>query len=74
MAVSLEKKLTSLAIEVQNGVDKAGNAIFTTKTFSNIKNDADPAKVYEVAQAIKGIMADNTGDSLLNVTSTIKNA
>ena len=74
MAVSLEKKLTSLAIEVQNGVDKAGDAVFTTKTFSNIKNDANPTSVYEVAQAIKTIMADSTRDSLLNVTSTIKNA
>lgn len=74
MAVSLEKKSTSLVIEVQNGVDLAGDAVFTTKTFSNIKNDADPTDVYEVAQAIKGIMAENTRDTLLSVTSTINNA
>ncbi len=74
MAVSLTKKSTSLGIEVQNGVDKAGDAIFRTKMFSNVKNDADPADVYEVAQAIKGIMADETRDTLLSVTSTIDNA
>ncbi|WP_459482612.1 DUF1659 domain-containing protein [Clostridium saccharoperbutylacetonicum] len=31
MAVSLTKKATSLGIEVQKGVDKAGDAIFKTK-------------------------------------------
>lgn len=73
MAVSLVKKSTSLGIEVKKGVDKAGDAIFTAKIFSNIKNDAETADVYEVAQAIKGVMAENTRDTLLNVTSTIRN-
>lgn len=74
MAVSLVKQSTSLGIEVEKGKDKAGDAIFTTKTFSNIKNDAQPADVYEVAQAIKVIMSENTRDALLNVTSTISNS
>jgi len=74
MTVSLVKKSTSLGIEVKNGVDKAGDPIFTTKIFSNIKNAAEPADVYEVAKAIKGIMSENTRDALLSVTSTISNA
>ena len=71
MAVSLVKKSTSLGIEVQNGVDKAGDAIYATKTFSNVKNDADSADVYEVAQAVKGLISENTRSTLLNITSTM---
>ncbi|AGF59666.1 uncharacterized protein involved in tellurium resistance [Clostridium saccharoperbutylacetonicum] len=73
MAVSLTKKATSLGIEVQKGVDKAGDAIFKTKMFANVKNDADPSAVYEVSQAIKGVMADKTRDTFLSVTSSIDN-
>ena len=37
MAVNKIIDSTSLSIEVQNGTDKAGDATFTKKTFSNVK-------------------------------------
>ena len=46
-------------------------AIFTKKTFSNIKNNADPQNVLDVANAIKGILAEETGDCFLTESSVL---
>ncbi|WP_139356789.1 DUF1659 domain-containing protein, partial [Clostridium beijerinckii] len=42
MAVTKTIDSVSLSIEVQKGLDKAGDAIYTKKTFSGIKTDATP--------------------------------
>ena len=52
MAVSKETSTTSLAIEVESGVDSSGNATYSKKSFSGVKDGADPEKVYAVAEAI----------------------
>ena len=74
MAISTIIDSTSLTIEVQNGVDKAGDAIYSKKNFANIRNDASPDSLYEVAEAIKDVMDASTRDKFVNVTSNLVNA
>ncbi len=74
MAISTIIDSTSLTIEIQNGVDKAGDAIYSKKNFANIRNDASPDSLYEVAEAIKDVMDAGTRDTFVNVTSNLVNA
>ena len=74
MAVNKIVKETSISIEVQNGVDKAGDPIYTKKTFSNLRNDAEDSKVYDVAEAIKSVIDADTRDTFINVSSNLVNA
>lgn len=74
MAISTIIDSTSLTIEVQNGVDKADDAIYSKKNFANIRNDASPDSLYEVAEAIKDVMDASTRDTFVNVTSNLVNA
>ena len=71
MAVTKKIETTSLSIEVQKGVDKAGDAIFTKKTFSNVKTDVTPENAYAVADAIKSVLSVSTRDYFLNEASTL---
>jgi hypothetical protein len=74
MAVTKSIETASLSIEVQSGTDKAGDAIFSKKTFSNVKTDALVQNVYDVAEAIKGVMEAKTRDYFINESSTLANA
>lgn len=74
MAVNKIVKETSISIEVQNGVDKTGDPIYTKKTFSNLRNDAEDSKVYDVAEAIKSVIDADTRDTFINVSSNLVNA
>jgi Protein of unknown function (DUF1659). len=71
MAVTKQIETTSLSIEVQKGVDKAGDAIFTKKTFSNVKTDVTPENAYAVADAIKAVLSVNTRSYFLNEASAL---
>jgi hypothetical protein len=71
MAVAKQIETTSLSIEVQKGVDKAGDAIYTKKTFSNVKTDVSPENAYAVADAIKAVLSVSTRDYFLNEASTL---
>ena len=71
MAVTKQIETTSLSIEVQKGVDKAGDAIYTKKTFSNVKTDVTPENAYAVADAIKGVLSVNTRAYFLNEASAL---
>ncbi|CAI3632842.1 Conserved hypothetical protein, DUF1659 [Clostridium neonatale] len=73
MAVNKIIDATSLSIEVQNGTDKARDATFTKKTFSNVRNDADPEGIYSVASAIKDLMDTQTREIFVNVSSVLNN-
>jgi len=74
MAVTKVIDSTSFSIEVQKGVDKAGDAIYTKKTFSNLKTDAASQNIYNVAEAIKGVLSANTRDYFVNESSNLTNA
>lgn len=71
MAVSKLLSTTSLSIEVKSGEDKMGDPVFSKKSFSNIKNNAAPENILEVAQAIKGILSAETRDCFLTESSII---
>ena len=74
MAVTKVISTTSLSIEVQSGTDKAGDAIYTKKTFSNVKTDAAVQNVFDVAEAIKDVLEASTKDYFVNESSSLVNA
>lgn len=71
MAVTKSIQTTSLSIEVQKSVDKAGDPIYAKKTFSNVKTDAAPEDIYDVAEAIKGVLDSKTRDCFINESSSL---
>lgn len=73
MAITEMPESTALSIEVQKGVDKAGDPIYTNKTFSNLRNDVSVQNAYDVAEAIKAVLEANTRDTFLNKTATLIN-
>lgn len=74
MAVNKSIQTASLSIEVQSGTDKAGDPTYSKKTFSNLKTDANAQNVYDVAEAIKDVLAADTRDVFLNESSSLLNA
>ncbi|MDR3597699.1 DUF1659 domain-containing protein [Clostridium sp.] len=74
MATSKVLSTTTLSIEVQSSVDKAGDPVYTKKNFANIKNNADPQNVFDVAQAIKGVLSGSTRNVYLNESSSLEQA
>ncbi|OOM07227.1 DUF1659 domain-containing protein [Clostridium saccharobutylicum] len=74
MAITKSIQTASLSIEVQSGTDKAGLPTYTKKTFSNVKTDAAAQNVYDVAEAIKGVMEAKTRDYFINESSSLVNA
>ncbi|AWK52794.1 hypothetical protein DIC82_18120 [Clostridium beijerinckii] len=74
MAVTKVINSTTLSIEVQKGIDKAGDPIFSKKNFSNVRNDIVEQNAYDVAEAIKAVLAASTRDTSLIVTSNLENA
>jgi len=74
MAVTKVISTTSLSIEVQSGTDLAGDPTFTKKTFSNLKTDTATQNVFDVAEAIKGVLAASTRDYFVNESSSLVNA
>jgi len=71
MAVSKIVNGTSLSIEVQKGVDKSGDPVYTKKTFSNIRNDVSEQNAFDVAEAIKSVLEASTRNASLTVSSDL---
>lgn len=74
MAMSTQVVNASLSIEVENGVDAAGDPKYKKKTFSGLKTDANTQNVYDVALAIKDVLSENCGNTYINVTSVLSNS
>lgn len=74
MAIKKVPQLTSLSIEVQTSIDKAGDPIYTKKTFSGLRTDVDPQNAYDVADAIMLIIDASTRDVFLNTAESLVNA
>ena len=74
MAVTKQIETTSLSIEVQKGVDKAGVPIYTSKSFSNVRTDVTAENAYAVAEAIKGVLSAKTRSYFLNEASALTQA
>ena len=49
-----------------------GNTTYSKKSFSGVKDGADPEKVYAVADAIKGVLGANTRYYYLTEVSLLK--
>lgn len=73
MAVSKIPTSASFSIEVQKGVDSKGNAVYTKKSFSGVKENASPENILAVADAIKNVLSADTGNVYLTVTDSLLN-
>lgn len=73
MAVTKILKSKTIAIEVETGQDKAGDPIYGKKSFSSVKLTATDQAIYNVAEAIKTVLAANTRDTYINEIETVAN-
>ncbi|WML37662.1 DUF1659 domain-containing protein [Clostridium sp. OS1-26] len=73
MAVNKVLSSTSFHIEVEAEADKTGAKIYK-KTFSGVIPTATPQNVFDVAEAIKGVLSAGIKDSYLNESSKLVNA
>jgi hypothetical protein len=71
MAITKKVNETSLGIEIQKGVDKAGDAIYAKRTFSNLRNNVVEQNAYDVAEAIKNVLEANTRSVSITVASEL---
>lgn len=71
MAVLKLPTSISLSIKVENGVDSKGNVKFSSKSFSGVRADADPADVLEVGNAICEVLDKETNGCYLSETSLL---
>ena len=74
MAVNKVPESASFAIEVRKGTDALGNPTYSKKSFSNVREDADPEKVLAVADAIKGVIKSETRNTYLTVSHQLAQA
>ena len=74
MAVTATLKTRTLAIEVQSDLDKAGDPIYTKKSFSGVKTTATDADIFSIAASIKGILEANTRETIVIEAEELVNA
>ena len=74
MAVNKIPESASFSIEVRKGTDALGNPTYSKKSFSNVREDADPANVLAVANAIKEVLKGETRNCYLTVTDQLAQA
>ena len=74
MAVNKITENSSFSIEVRKGTDSSGNPTYSKKSFSNVREDADPEKVLTVAGAIKEVLAGETRNCYLTVVDQLAQA
>ena len=70
MAISKELNTTTLSIEVKSS-EKNGNPLFKKKNFSGINRQATPEAIAAVADAIKSVLANETGYTFINESSIL---
>ena len=74
MAVNKVPESASFSIEIRKGTDANGNPTYSKKSFSNVKEDADPAKVLAVADAIKEVLLGETRNTYMTVSNQLVQA
>ena len=74
MAVNKVPESASFSIEVRKGTDALGKPTYSKKSFSNVKEDADPEKVLAVANAIKSVIKNETRNTYLTVSDQLEQA
>ena len=74
MAVTQVPKSKTLAIEVETDIDKAGDPIYSKKTFSGVKVTAADQDVLDIAESIKKVLDPSTRSTFINQVNTLVNA
>ena len=74
MAVNKITENSSFSIEVRKGTDSSGNPTYSKKSFSNVRENADPEKVLAVADAIKSVIKNETRNTYLTVSDQLEQA
>lgn len=72
MAAIKELEKVSLSLRIENGVDDDGNAVFKTKTFSKVKEDATPEAILAVVNGMKTVIANEVVASFVNEVSIVQ--
>jgi len=73
MAVEKVPSGVSLKLQFQTGLDGDGDPVYRTKTLSNVKTTAVDQDIYDVAQALIGLM-EYTVTSVIRVDSALLEA
>jgi len=63
----------SLSIEVKSGTDSKGVDTYAKKSFQNLRTDVDAQNAYDVAEAIKAVLAEPTRAYFLNKDFIVEN-
>ena len=71
MAVTQVPKSKTLAIEVETDIDKAGDPIYSKKTFSGVKTAAADQDVLDIAESIKKVLEPSTRKTFINAVNTL---
>ena len=71
MAVNKITESASFSIEVRKGSDTLGNPTYSKKSFSNLREDADPQNVLDVANAIKSVLSDETRNIYMTISDQL---
>lgn len=71
MAVNQVPKSKTLSIEFQSDLDKAGDPIFSKKSFSGVKIAAADQDVLDIAESIKKVLEPNTRSTFINQVNTL---
>ena len=66
MAVSVNVTKRSMSILLDNGVDAQGKAVTKAYAFSNVKPDAEPAKIAAAGQALGDLYAKDVAGITLS--------
>lgn len=74
MAVTKTADTKTFSIEVKTGVNAKGEDTFGKKSFDNVKIDAEPQNIYDVAEAIKSVLAQPTRAYFMNTRSILEEA
>jgi len=71
MAVNKVISTSTLIMEIESGKDKTGNTTYSKKSFSNVKVDALPQNIFDVATAIQAVLSVGTKDTYVNDSSKL---
>jgi len=74
MAITRIMSSKSLSIEVKSGIDAKGADTFAKKSFPNVRKDVDEQNAYDVADAIKAVLAEPTRSYFINSSTDLQNA
>ena len=73
MAVTKSLLKRSLQLKVKSGVDANNKDVFKTLSFANVKTNATPQAVFNVAAAFGGLLGTPVSDILVAETSDLVN-